>query len=242
MNVKEHYDNHLGNFFSWMSGDFSEKQREQQNFFELHNITPFSNKIAIDLGAGHGLQSISLAHLGFAVKAIDFNRQLIDELHKNKRDLNIQIIEQDFLQYLQATKEIAEVIVCMGDTLTHLESLDVVNSLFTEVSKHLAPKGKVIVSFRDFTEELFGAQRFIPVKSDDSRILTCFLEYFRDKVLVHDILYEKKDKGWIQSVSSYPKLRLSERTIREMLIDKNFDVVNSVLINRMVYMIAEKRN
>lgn len=38
MNVKEHYDDHLGNFFSWMSGDFTEKQREQQNLFASHKV------------------------------------------------------------------------------------------------------------------------------------------------------------------------------------------------------------
>jgi hypothetical protein len=32
MTVKEHYDQHLGNFYAWMSGDFTEKQREQKNF------------------------------------------------------------------------------------------------------------------------------------------------------------------------------------------------------------------
>ena len=27
MSVKEHYDNHLGNFYSWMIGDFISKQK-----------------------------------------------------------------------------------------------------------------------------------------------------------------------------------------------------------------------
>jgi hypothetical protein len=30
MAVKEHYDNHLGKYYSWMAGDFTEKRVEHQ--------------------------------------------------------------------------------------------------------------------------------------------------------------------------------------------------------------------
>ena len=83
MTVKEHYDNHLGNFYSWMCGNFDEKQRKYQQFFTKNNIVPLSSKIAIDLGAGHGIQSSALAKLGFKVHAVDFNEQLLGELKNN---------------------------------------------------------------------------------------------------------------------------------------------------------------
>jgi ubiquinone/menaquinone biosynthesis C-methylase UbiE len=95
MNTKEHYDNHLGNFYDWMIGDFDKKQAIEQRFFESNNVRPFFNKIAIDLGAGHGLQSISLAKLGFSVKAVDFNRQLLQQLRKRIGELEIELILSD---------------------------------------------------------------------------------------------------------------------------------------------------
>jgi hypothetical protein len=36
---------------------------------------------------------------------------------------------------------------------------------------------------------LIGEQRLIPVRNDETRILTCFLEYEPEAVLVHDILH-----------------------------------------------------
>lgn len=51
--------------------------------------------------------------------------------------------------------------------------------------------------------------RFIPVRSDASRILTCFIEDRGAHVLVHDILHERVDGTWTMSVSSYRKLELS---------------------------------
>ncbi len=207
MNAKNHYDQHLGNFYSWMLGDFDEKQKEQENFFWRNGIKPVSRKVAFDLGAGNGLQAISLAKLGFAVTAIDFNTQLLDELTSRKSNLNIEIINDDLLTYLQRSRHQAELIVCMGDTITHMESIDQLALLVQHMSSHLEPGGKIVLSFRDLTKELQGDERFIPVKNDDSRILTCFLEYFPHHVMVHDILYEKRrwkmdSKGQLLSETS----------------------------------------
>ena len=68
MHIKEHYENHLANFYSWMFGDFNTKIKEKQQFFQYHKIKPASSKIAIDLGAGCGFQSVPLAKIGFEVK------------------------------------------------------------------------------------------------------------------------------------------------------------------------------
>lgn len=240
MTVKEHYDHHLANFYSWMVGDFHEKQSEQQQFFESHNLLPHSNKIAIDLGAGHGLQSLSLAKIGFSVIAVDFNDQLLQELHQNKEKFAIETIHNDIIQYLNKTNEQAELIVCMGDTLTHLENHFTVKTLISEMKRHLLDRGKIVLSFRDLSMELKIEKRFIPVKSENDRILTCFLEYFADHVLVHDILHEKKDGSWMQKVSAYPKLRLSEKEILQILTDNNLKVLSREVINGMTYVVAEK--
>ena len=65
-------------------------------------------------------------------------------------------------------------------------------------------------TFRDYvTETLEGDARFIMVRRDENRILTCFLEYGIETIAVHDILTERDDGQWVQKVSSYPKLRLA---------------------------------
>ncbi|MCK5371084.1 MAG: hypothetical protein KAQ62_21135, partial [Cyclobacteriaceae bacterium] len=48
--VKEHYDKHLANFYSWMVGDFDQKRSDFQDFLENNNIYPTKSKVAIDLG------------------------------------------------------------------------------------------------------------------------------------------------------------------------------------------------
>jgi hypothetical protein len=62
--VKEHYDNHLGSFYSWMMGDLAGKQAEFQNFLIEHELLPLITKNAIDLGAAADSNNILEAYIG----------------------------------------------------------------------------------------------------------------------------------------------------------------------------------
>ena len=144
MTAKEHYEQHLGSFYSWMAGDFDEKLKEQERFFLAQNIKPQSTRLAIDLGAGHGIQSVSLAKLGFKVKAVDFNSQLLRELTKNSHKLDIEVIESDIRSFNKHTHPKPELIVCWGDTLTHLNNSKEIQQLISESSEALTKNGKLI--------------------------------------------------------------------------------------------------
>lgn len=242
MDTKTHYDNHLSRFYGWMAGDFSTLQKEQQQFFESHNILPVSSKRAIDLGCGHGLQSISLAMLGFSVTSVDFSKLLLDELQQRKGLLNISLWQSDLLQFLKQEHEPVELIVCMGDTITHLNTVKDVELMLSLSAKKLEHNGKMILSFRDLTIELREEHRFIPVRNDPERIHTCFLEYFPDHVKVYDILHKRKHEGWQQEISWYSKLRMNQEMMLQLLKKNNIDLQHAETIRGMIYLIGQKKN
>lgn len=240
MGVKEHYDNHLGNIYAWMSGDFASAQSSQQRFFVENDVLPNISKHAFDLGSGHGLQSVSLAKLGFDVVAVDFNHHLLDELTRNTNGLTVSAVEDDILKFLERVTTSAGVMVCMGDTITHLESVRQVEAFIRLSYKKLLPGGKLVLSFRDLAHELVGPQRFIPVRQDANRILTCFLEYAADYVMVHDIIHENVNGTWQQRVGAYPKLRLDQSKVVDMVQRQGFAIRFHETINRMIHLIAVK--
>ncbi len=224
MDIKEHYENHLANYYSWMFGDFNAKLNENQRFFQCHNIKPVSSKIAIDLGAGCGFQSIPLARIGFKIKAIDFSKKLLNELKSKSNGLSIEAIEDNILDFDVYSNCKPELIVCMEDTITHLDSLESVQELIENNHKILLKSGKLILTFRDMTPELKEEQRFIPVKSDDNRIFTCFLEHHSAYVKVFDIIYEKENGRWIQKISSYKKLIIPRNVVEDYFEDAGFKI------------------
>jgi SAM-dependent methyltransferase len=239
MTVKEHYDNHLGYFYAWMLGDFQTKSNEFKTLLAENSIAPTHNKIAIDLGAGHGLQSIPLAEAGFEVFAVDFNQQLLNELEVNAKDLNITIINGD----IKDTKNFAnqpELIVCCGDTLSHLDNKLELGNFISGIASALANNGKLMLSFRDYATALTGVNRFIPVKSDDNRILTCILDYEDELVQVTDLLYERVDGIWKQRISSYKKIRLLTNEILACLEKSGMEISFNQVVNRMTTIIAVK--
>lgn len=240
MTVKEHYDNHLGNFYSWMLGDFDERKNDFIKFSKEYGIVPLRSKVAIDLGAGNGIQSVALAELGFRVKAVDFNTQLLSELESRKNGQEIEIINDDIRAVSKFRDIEPELIVCCGDTVSHLNSLTEVEELIKDIFTTLTSNGKVALTFRDYSNELKDTSRFIPVKSDSNKILTCLLEFFPNRVRVTDILHEKENGNWKQKVSSYEKVRISKDIILKMLKKTGFEITLNETINRMITIIAQK--
>lgn len=239
--AKDHYDQQLASIYSWMAGTPEAAIKRNHELFRRLQLDSHSRGLAVDLGSGSGFQSIPLADLGFSVMAVDFCAALLSELSDRSKHLSIRTVHDDILNFSKYVDEQAQVIVCMGDTLTHLESLDAVQSLLLTVENALATNGKLILTFRDYVSvEPQGAQRFIPVQSDESTILTCFLEYREDVVEVYDLVYREESDRWTLNVSSYPKLRIDQNWVCNQLRKAGLEVIHNEIINGMICIVAEK--
>ena len=238
--VKKHYGQLLSDIYSWMSGGFETGIRRNTEFFNKHGWSPKGSGVAVDLGAGCGFQSIPLAKAGYSVTAIDLDPKLIHELKEQSKDLGITTVQGDLLDFDQTINSGAELIVCMTDTILHLESKEKVTSLFSKIFSALEPGGKFILTFRDLTYELTDTDRFLPVKNDENIILTCFLEYEPDTVKVHDLVYKKIDGEWTFYKSFYRKLRLSQKWIIEQLSQSGFKKTEESVENGCITIICSK--
>ena len=238
--VKEHYDNHLADFYSWMIGDFDKEKESFMVFCHKNEVKPFKTGIAIDLGAGSGIQSIALGEIGFKVKAVDFNEKLLSELKSRIGGLQIELIKDDILNVKSITNLSVDLITCCGDTISHLETFKQLDRLFQDCYDLLEVSGKLILSFRDYSVALSDTQRFIPVKSDEERILTCVIDYYDEKITVTDLLHEKTNGVWTQKISSYEKLRVRTDSVINRAETVGFSVDFNEKISRMIYLILKK--
>lgn len=211
MTARQHYDEFLGALYPWMTGDFESACGKTIRQFEAIGLSPERNNLAVDLGCGHGIQSIALARLGFHVQAVDFCPTLLGDLEENatRETLPITAIESDLIAHLRTVKGAPGVITCMGDTLAHLESLQAVSEMIHLASRRIARGGTLVLEFRDhFSKVKPGDRVEIPGRRCDGRFFTTRLEGFDNSVRVIDELVERRAGRWVARASFYEKLRL----------------------------------
>ncbi len=212
--VSEHYRTLLAPIYLWMMGGWDAALSRGEADVRTWGAPRTSAAIAIDLGAGFGMHAIPLARAGWHVTAIDSSPHLLSELQRAAPDLRLSTVEADLLDFRAHTLAGAELIVCMGDTLTQLPDTASVSRLLRDVAQALGPGGRFVATFRDCSAPPRGTSRFIPVRSDADRIHTCFLETEGNRMMVTDVVHERKGDGWQLRVSQYPKLQLAPEVVR----------------------------
>lgn len=231
---QDHYERVLAQHYTWMFGvPFAQKVAEQMALLRQAGVA--EPKVAVDLGCGSGFQSVALANLGAnRVHAIDTSAALLRELEGHAGDLPITTHEADLMIFDRIVGERADTIVCMGDTLTHLGSPNDVATLFRKIARMLSAGGRLVLSWRDLSIPPEGLNRFIPLRSSDERIMTCFLEDRGETVLVHDLVHVRGEAGWQLQKSAYPKLKLSLDCVTSVLESTGLEPVHRQDVQGMI--------
>jgi SAM-dependent methyltransferase len=216
--VSDHYQRLLAPIYLWMAGGPEHALTLGAEDLSSLGITTSSGTAAVDLGAGFGMHAIPLAQLGYSVTAVDSSAVLLGELRRFGEGLGIRTIEGDLLDFEASAATPPALILCMGDTLTHVPGVEDIDLLCSRIAVSLALGGRFVATFRDYTRPALADARFISVRSDANRIHTCFLEEQGDRMLVYDIVHERQDSGaWAMRVSHYPKLRLDPGVVVRVL-------------------------
>ena len=171
--------------------------------------------------------------------AVDSSKILLEELAAHSDGIDLEL--GDLTEVVRQFDSNIDLCVCMGDTLTHLESTTQVDKLFGDVYRTLHPDGHFILSYRDLSKEIRGADKFIPIRQDQQKIFTCFLEYFHDTVTVHDLVHSQNADGWTLNTSAYSKLRLDCNWMETQLRTAGFNLDDIDNTNGVVRIIARKQ-
>ena len=212
--VGEHYRSLLAARYTWMMGGLERCLGAARELLESVNALSAGGGTALDLGCGPGYHAKALAESGSRVVAVDNSEHLLHELAEVCSGLDVIPVRAELSDLdSYATLGPFTTILCVGDTLTHLRSLYVVDELIDDLSRLLLPGGALILEFREQPRELSGQDAVLTMRAERDRIMQCVLHFEPECVWVTDIVHEWSDGKWHVIKSSYPKLRLSAARI-----------------------------
>jgi SAM-dependent methyltransferase len=217
----DHYEDHLGPRYAWMTGDFAALCARAAAELAAAGVALAPSGRALDLGAGRGQHTLVLARAGWAVTALESCAPLRDELNAHIQGLPVRCEAAEWVSCLAHTPPAPtwDLILCMGDTLCHLPDEATLHATLEAALARLAPGGRLVLTFRDYARpEDTGQVRIIPVRSDVDRILTCVLHFGSTHVHVYDLFHERQSSGeWTLHSSAYPKLRITPAALATWL-------------------------
>lgn len=215
--VKRHYAELLGSVYTWYTSSAGDPVARAAAWLERHGLAGATTYL--DLGAGSGAHVVALLRAGKRVTAVDFDAALLAELRANAADHAGRLVvhEAELLAFLRtAERRSFDIILCAGDTLTHLATIGDVEEFVRESARCLAPGGCLAVSYRDSTRfSAEGVARFVEVARDARRTMHCLLEPIdAEHLRVTDIVTEVLASGPRTRIGDYVKLRiLPERIV-----------------------------
>jgi len=215
--VTTHYDALLAARYTWMMGGLDGCLSSARALLDSVGLTDEGSGAVLDLGAGAGYHARVLASRGFAVTAVDTSEALLRELGEVCAGLPVKMLQTDLLDEAKFTGLAPFVLIlCVGDTLTHLSSMKDVDKLIRMAARLLAPGGALLLQFREQPKELSPQDSIIKMRAERDRIMQCVLHFEPDRVWVTDVAHEWNGQAWVTTKSTYPKLRISTEAVLEI--------------------------
>lgn len=242
-NYLKHYEQVLARYYTWIFDDLDTgKSRAENELSELLKGNVHEG-IALDLGCGPGYFALVFSELGYDVVAVDTSQALLSSLRNAIPDNNkIDIVESDMREYLNAIdSDSIQIIAIMGDTISHLDKMEDINSLFGDTYRVLKVGGKLLLSYRDQTSAKAGESLVIPIKSGDKKLFVAAMEFSEQSIRVIDTMFTLEKEKWIIESSVYNKLLLKKEIVTEMLTASGFELTYPESIGGIEFVGAVKQ-
>lgn len=238
--VTTHYDAILASRYTWMMGGLDGCLSSARALLDAVGLTDEGSGIVLDLGAGAGYHARTLASRGFSVVAVDTSDALLRELHEVCAGMAVTTIQSDLLDEAKyAEQGPYALVLCVGDTLTHLSSVKDVDRLIRMAARLLMPGGALLLQFREQPRDLSPQESVITMRSERDRIMQCVLHFEPQRVWVTDIVHEWNGQAWLTTKSTYPKLRLVTDELLEIATSAGLNIrFNETLTRQRVLVLT----
>ncbi len=129
-------------------------------------------------GPAAGYHARVLASRGFDVLAVDTSDTLLRELSETCAGMAVTPLQADLLDEAQLQQRAPfTLILCVGDTLSHLSQFQDVDRLIRMAARLLEPGGALLLQFREQPRDLSPQEGIITLRAERDRIMQCVLHF-----------------------------------------------------------------
>jgi len=183
-----------------------------KNPIQIDFITKFASnrKKILDVAAGSGNQALALAKAGFEVTAVDLDEQMIESIKQKAHaaQLSIDAFALD-MKEIDSIEKIFNMIMCIGNSIVHLDSLDDITNMLKRGYHLLSENGVFIVQTVNYDMVLQRHITELPVIHRAEKGITFIraYEHLPNKIKFHGTLTVEnsvEQKTFNNSVDLYP--------------------------------------
>jgi SAM-dependent methyltransferase len=167
----------------------------------------------LDAACGTGMHAIALAQAGFEAAGADLSDGMISRARENAQaaGLNLSFKAAGFGN-LAATfgSESFDALLCLGNSLPHLLTPELLHQSITDFAHCLKPGGLVVIQNRNFDAVMAARQRWMePQAACEGQVEWLFQRFYDfevDGLLTFNIVTLRRENGgdWKQSIQSTP--------------------------------------
>jgi 2-polyprenyl-3-methyl-5-hydroxy-6-metoxy-1,4-benzoquinol methylase len=194
-------------------------------------MTEYSSCRVLDMACGSGRHSVALASLGCQVVAFDASESMItaarNHARGNKAEVEFQVA--DMQSFSSVVEGFFDVVLCLGNSLALLPTIEVLHNVVKAVHNVLSPSGSFIFQVLNFEEILNSGFRFFPIKggktaTGDEVVFSRFYEhsgkYWSTLVVTS---FTKRGIDWETAISMQRVLHTNKDVVKEALATAGFE-------------------
>lgn len=182
--------------------------KNQIQFIETHTQ---HKRSLLDVASGSGNQAVELAKKGYQVTAVDMDQSMVKKT-KQKSDaqrLDISAYQMDMRDLHQFGANTFEAVICIGNSLVHLESAEEISAVLDNIQKILTNQGVFILQIVNYNKLLKKQTNTLPTIHRPQSGITFQRTYeqkdgkinFQGELIISQ---NNKQKRYINQVSLYP--------------------------------------
>jgi glycine/sarcosine N-methyltransferase len=161
------------------------------------------SRSAIDMGCGTGIHSIALAQLGVRVVGIAVSAGLLERARAHAAGLNVVVdfVQGDFLSTPPAALLPAELLLCLGNSLPHIE-----HALLPVVLAHwralMAPGSNVVIQLLNYERILRERERIVNIRKTADGTVLRFYDFLDEGLQFNILTITETEKGLTHTLRS----------------------------------------